>query len=387
MKNLTQKNKTTILFILGTIILLAIFLFFFIFKPKPPSQPLPPTEIYTKLIPTDLTVNIDLKDKDFLEGVDSVLNTQAGRIIEIKVIQDGKILNLEKVASLLKINIPDYVEDTITKKYTLIGFSSQSSENRRLGLILNVRQEENAVLESFKKWELSMANDLTSLFLSSKPFVYSKEISFKGTNYKGVKIRYYNFPDIESTAMDYALVDDKIIIATSRENIFAIIDLYQAIQARLKDCQYIAESCQDESCKYFSLCREEGKFEECQVYDCGEDYGLVITKKEGERPNRIIKTLPKERKIMTSEEIKDIRQRCQGKVEILEQKCESGELNLKTKVVTKGKCEIQSFIAKIDKEAFIFKFEKANDFYNLSLNFCPEKFEVIAVGEGGIAIK
>lgn len=167
---------------------------------------------------------------------------------------------------------------------------------------------------------------------------------------------------------------------------------------RLSNCQELSSSCIDKSCQYFSLCQEEGEFKECQVYDCGENYGLVITKKEGETPNKIIKTLPKGRKTITSEEIKDIRQRCEGKVEILEQSCENGKLNLKVKVETKGECKIQSFIAKIDTEYQIFKFdpsplakdkgfEKTDDFYNLTLSSCPEEFEVIAVGEEGISIE
>lgn len=155
----------------------------------------------------------------------------------------------------------------------------------------------------------------------------------------------------------------------------------------LKDCSLLAESCINETCQYLSLCQEEGEFEDCQVYDCGENFGVVITKKPEEKPNKIIKTIPKERRTLTPKEIADIHQRCEGKTEILEKKCEEGKLKVKTKVETKGECEVQSFVAKIDSEYQIFKFEKSDNFYNLTLDSCPKKFEVITVGEGGIVIK
>ena len=158
---------------------------------------------------------------------------------------------------------------------------------------------------------------------------------------------------------------------------------------RFKDCQILTEFCKDSSCEYLSYCQSEGEYESCQTYDCGETFGVVINKNPGEMPNKFVKSFQKQTEIITEEQRQEIRRNCQGNIEIIEQKCErENNFAIKAKVNTQGKCEIYRFVAKIGENNYEkFKMRKSGDIYNLSLDFCLEDFELIAVGEMGISIK
>ncbi len=159
---------------------------------------------------------------------------------------------------------------------------------------------------------------------------------------------------------------------------------------KFKDCRILSENCKDSSCEYLAQCQSEGEYETCQTYDCGEYFGVVINKKENEKPNKFVKSFQKQTGIITKEKREEIRENCKGSLEIIEQKCE-GENNftIKAKVNTQGKCEIYRFVAKTGENAYeTFKMEKAeNNVYNLTLEKCLDEFELFAVGEMGLPIK
>lgn len=159
---------------------------------------------------------------------------------------------------------------------------------------------------------------------------------------------------------------------------------------RLSECYELSSSCVDDTCDYLAFCRQEGEFEDCQVYDCGENYGIVITKKEEENPNKFIKTFSKNPITISPEQRSAIKENCKGTLEIIEQKCEGETFSIKVKVTTKGECEIHRFVAKTGENSYeTFKMEKAKEenIYNLTLEKCLDEFELFAVGDLGFPIK
>ncbi|MCK4520750.1 hypothetical protein KAT95_02680 [Candidatus Parcubacteria bacterium] len=147
-----------------------------------------------------------------------------------------------------------------------------------------------------------------------------------------------------------------------------------------ENCQLLTDSCLDKNCSYYFLC-EGVEFFSCSVYDCGDKYGILIKDRENE-------TIVKEQAKPDKEKIKEARERCKGWTEVLEKKYENGKLEIKTSVVTKGDCEILSFIVKTDKGYQTPLFEKKDDYYNLVFSASlKDVFEIIAVGEGGVSIR
>lgn len=50
------------------------------------------------------------------------------------------------------------------------------------------------------------------------------EISFSQSSYGPTKVRYFNFPSVAGYSLDYALIDSKLILATSKDSLRAVLD-------------------------------------------------------------------------------------------------------------------------------------------------------------------
>jgi hypothetical protein len=146
-----------------------------------------------------------------------------------------------------------------------------------------------------------------------------------------------------------------------------------------KDCQILADSCKDQSCKYLFLCNET-EFSDCRVYDCGDKYGMEIMGKDG---SVSVETRQK----LDQKKVQEMISKCRGSVEVLEKKCEGNKAIAKVKVITNGDCKINSFIMMVDGKNRIARFEKEGDVYNLSIGQCGVISEIKAVGESGVEIR
>ena len=67
-----------------------------------------------------------------------------------------------------------------------------------------------------------MAEDLRPIFLDHQLEEPATE-EFQDNTYKNVNIRYLNFSD-PSLTLDYAIVGDYLVITTSRESMYGVID-------------------------------------------------------------------------------------------------------------------------------------------------------------------
>jgi len=154
---------------------------------------------------------------------------------------------------------------------------------------------------------------------------------------------------------------------------------FREIEKNFSSCSILANSCNDQKCKYNFLCNEEEN-QNCNVYDCGKEYGIEITEMNG---NIMSKTHLKP----DQDKVQEIIDKCQGSLEVISKKeCENGKAVASVKVETFGECNVNSFTMKIGGKNRIARFEKEGDVYNLSAGQCGEISEIKAFGEGGVEI-
>lgn len=96
----------------------------------------------------------------------------------------------------------------------------------RLGLIISIKNSTATSTEDLTKTlrdlEQLMLADLAILLPSAKNDLPAKPV-FLDNVYKNTAIRYVNLPEA-SLSLDWAIVNDKLIFATSKESVYAIID-------------------------------------------------------------------------------------------------------------------------------------------------------------------
>jgi hypothetical protein len=151
-------------------------------------------------------------------------------------------------------------------------------------------------------------------------------------------------------------------------------------------CDLINNSCLSSKCDQYFLCNDK-KYLACEVYDCGENFGIG-TKDENGKINI-------ERKIKQDrEKIIKMVSKCKGKIEIIDSVCESEKLKIQAKVTTAGDCKIEAFMAayggdQTESKSFMSAefSDLGNDLYAVEIGRCDNILEVIAVGEGGVSIK
>ena len=88
----------------------------------------------------------------------------------------------------------------------------------------------SAVKMMMRDWEITIVDDLTDYLLISDT-LESGSPAFLDNTYRGVPIRYRNFPSPDVT-VDYAIVNaadqNYLVISGSRESMFAAIDVLLA---------------------------------------------------------------------------------------------------------------------------------------------------------------
>ena len=157
--------------------------------------------------------------------------------------------------------------------------------------------------------------------------------------------------------------------------------------AYFPECDLLNSECLDTNCDQYFLCSGE-KYSRCEVYDCGEEFGIGTEDEDG-------KTDIQRKAKYNKEKIIEIKSRCGGTAEIIESDCINGKLEIAAKVVTSGNCKIEGFLVgyrsgeggeKIDFKPAKFS-SLGGGFYSVSVSACGDVAEIIAIGENGVSIK
>lgn len=151
-------------------------------------------------------------------------------------------------------------------------------------------------------------------------------------------------------------------------------------------CGLLNNSCLGSKCDQYFLCNDK-KYLVCEIYDCGENFGIGTEDENGKIS--IEKKIKQDR-----EKIIKMISKCKGEIEIITNICESGKLKIQAKVATNGDCKIEAFMAayggsQTEPKSFMSaEFSSlGNNLYAVEIGRCDNVLEVIAVGEGGVSIK
>lgn len=142
------------------------------------------------------------------------------RFLDIQMSVDGKFLDSEEMIDGISESFPPEALDKINRKGNLI--LHLDGKEKRAALVFDIITDEG-LIAALRKWESSMAADLSDLFLDgiSKEMIISEP--FKDAVYKEENIRYLNMP-LHNTTIDYAVADNMLIITTSKESMFKLVD-------------------------------------------------------------------------------------------------------------------------------------------------------------------
>ncbi len=171
------------------------------------------------------------KYESFLSRLESIFRTKQEKdtfkSILIKLIKqtEKEYADFDSFVSISKINIPENIKNIITSSkingdnYNL--FLYNNGEENRVGLIISIEQSHDLV-QNLNAWEETMVNDIRPLIFKNEILKSATE-EFQDNTYKGVTVRYINFPTSD-LSVDYAIIDNKLIITTSKDSMYAVID-------------------------------------------------------------------------------------------------------------------------------------------------------------------
>lgn len=180
------------------------------------------------LIPVTETTTIDLSLEQLKSA--AVQEQISGSFKRVSVKKGNQCADLETLFANLDITIPENVLGVVTPDYTLFLYGQDGGN--RLGIAVEMDQSETLV-QDLKEWEETMVADLRPMLLSNEvPAGFTEE--FQDNLYQGTAIRYMNFPTPD-LSLDYAIINNKLIITTSRESMYAVIDTLLSAQVDISN--------------------------------------------------------------------------------------------------------------------------------------------------------
>lgn len=180
---------------------------------KPEIRKLPHPKVSRRIIVPVILVIIILL---VAMGVCLLLIAEKSELeIPVFLIGDDEI----EIIELLEINIPVDVSNVLGEKY--IFFLYAQEERNRAGFVNKIIDHE-VLKAGLRDWENTMKEDLKPVFLGQELGEPAAK-EFQDNVYQDINIRYLNFSDPLLT-IDYALISDYLIITTSRESMYRVID-------------------------------------------------------------------------------------------------------------------------------------------------------------------
>ncbi len=231
------------------------------------ASPTPSRRAPTPLFATDKqkTITLESGGRTLKESLLALAKTEEliGTFTALNIKDsEGKFLSLKEIAQNLNLEIfsmptqdcslseedclgSKTLEDLIDlTKFSLFAYSQNGSSTNssspfaaageekegRLGLIISLKKQTSStsaqliasqLSNSLKDLETLLPKEFASFLLKTPTLPQIP--TFSQASYKNVIIRYLNLPTSE-LAIDYAIIDNKLVFATSKESMFVIID-------------------------------------------------------------------------------------------------------------------------------------------------------------------
>ena len=209
--------------------------------PIPTATPVPtptPTlsSMFSGINTQTALVTVDEKVGDFIKSISND-NVSGGEFIKIYTSENDTSLPMIQLWDNFKLSYPAGLKDLMGQDYSMLAYGQReifdskgqiktnSIVEKRLVFINEVKDALGAS-QLGKDWEATMSSNFKTLF--SLGTANKDQPGFLDNSYRGVSIRYRNFPYADKT-IDHAIVSalngkTYFVIADSREAIFATID-------------------------------------------------------------------------------------------------------------------------------------------------------------------
>lgn len=192
----------------------------------PEIKEIPEPQSPTSVIITDQTMVTTIESLDSLELSKNLKADTSGIIGEGTITQhfvklsnqsDKRFLKTNEILNLLNISIPETIWQQ-TSNANLISYKLNNS--LRYGIVIKISAKD-PVMALMKNWEPNIVNDIKQLFMG-EPITIPEDSKFVGNTYLDFDKRYLNLMSTE-TSIDYAVSNKYLIIATSKDMMFATI--------------------------------------------------------------------------------------------------------------------------------------------------------------------
>ena len=202
------------------------------------APPSPKTTNFKLLIPTKSKTIDVLKLADPVSLVNLISQQfPSDTIVVLRVKnENGDDVKMSLLNKALAINLPTKVMSVLTNDYNLFVYLPTDNEKMdcqqalitgkecfgpRLGLVFKLKDgQAGLVKDELDRIPMeNLIHSLTSIFL----FNLDKMATPSETTYRDIKVRYVNLP-ISTMSLDYAVANDYLIIATSKNSFHKVID-------------------------------------------------------------------------------------------------------------------------------------------------------------------
>lgn len=179
-----------------------------------------PTIIFDQIIittisslePAELTKNLKADTNQILgDGITT------RHLVKLSTKTEKRFLSAKEIFDLLDVSVPENIWQQVSNA----DFASYKLNNSlRYGLIAKISAKE-PVLALMQSWEPKIVNDVKQLFMG-EPITIPEGYKFAGNVYLDFDKRYLNLMSTE-TSIDYAVSNSYLILATSKDMMFATI--------------------------------------------------------------------------------------------------------------------------------------------------------------------
>lgn len=194
-------------------------------KPQEPAITQPELK-YSVDKPNYLSVGTDNPDfenlkKKLLEVGSEIKNLGIAKPVEFVAVDErNNPIAFSIFAVISKIKLSSDLLKTLDDTFSLYIYSDAG--NIRLSLAVNAKDSKQAAL-IMKSEESKFIDELSSLFIEGFAIPKGKMV-FKDNSHSEVSIRYFNLVGDHTLSIDYAFLNDKLLIGTSKNTMWATID-------------------------------------------------------------------------------------------------------------------------------------------------------------------
>ncbi len=204
-------------------------------QPQPP--PPQPVTAPTPLLPGLTAQNVEVASvTDIPQGVDRLLGSlaagAANQVVSVKIkgADAARYATAADIMDGYRLRIPEQIRPDITDLNLIWHGQSEIlsaqpiPERSRFGLVVKLQSLANATT-NLRAWEQTMPADLDRYLRVGRFGTASGQPEWHDSDYRGIQIRYANFPLADQT-VDYVIIsgDNLLLVATSRESMYGLID-------------------------------------------------------------------------------------------------------------------------------------------------------------------